>query len=230
MNKKKYSTLLIWSAALISVVRYAGAFIASDIGSIVGKASEILTIFMGITGVGMGLLDSIGTAFLFNGWRLAMPRTGDKAKPRFKILTFFVISLFLSGLFILTPYTVSRVAHLSVWEVLGKQGTWVWAFFVNVAPILIIGGVTSGNANIVEEDHSGNLPENSRKVSVEKSESFRSDWRKVRSFISPEELQAIAYDWTTSQISSHYKLPADGRSARHWKRYAQQELEAASQN
>ena len=164
MDKKRYSNLLIWSAALIAVVRYMGAFIASDVGSITGTVSVVLSVLMGITGIGMGLLDSIGSAFLFNGWRLAMPRTGQKWSVRFRILTIFVFSLVIDGLIILIPFTVSRVLGEGMGTVLTAQGTWWWSAAVNIAPYMLIGGVMSGNSNMVTDNdasvRSANEPAN----------------------------------------------------------------------
>lgn len=231
MNKKKYSTLLIWSAALISVVRYMGAFIASDVGSIGGTTSEVLTFLMGITGIGMGLLDSIGTAFLFNGWRLAMPRTGDKWKPRFKILTFFVFALFLTGLCILIPFTVSRVSHMSMWEILGEGGTWVWSLFVNVAPVLIIGGVMSGNANMVTDDD-GSKVSNKSKVSetFKKEQQSSSDWRKIRPKLSNQDIIKLA-GMEIHDIQNSFKdYNVSERTAWNWREYAKTELGVKNEN
>lgn len=222
MDKKKYSTLLIWSAALISIVRYAGAFMASDMGAISGKPSEVLTVFMGITGIGMGLLDSIGTAFLFNGWRLAMPRTGDRWKLKFKILTMFVFLLVFTGLAILTPYTVSRVAHLSVWEVLGEQGTWIWSLFVNLSPVLIIGGVMSGNANLVTDANESRtkLSETYAEPEISKVKTYGS-WRNIRHQLTYEQLVSLA-QMSTRDIQDIYGL--EERTAQNWRQYAQEEL------
>jgi len=228
LKKKQYSTMLLWSAALISVVRYAGAFMASDVGSITGLASEALIILMGITGIGMGILDSIGSAFLFNGWRISMPKSGAKWPFRFKILTFFVFTLILDGIIILVPFTVSRVLGQGMGTVLGEVstiGVWWWALAVNIAPVILIGGIMSGNANMITDDSSGqlsgNIPDNSSRV----AEKSQRDWRKVRSQLNDRELQAMAYEWTTTQITSMYNLPNDGRCARNWKQYATRELD-----
>jgi len=61
-------------------------------------------------------------------------------------------------------------------------------------------------------------------------ESLKQDWRKVRPFLSDQELKTIAFEWTPSQISAHYKLPSDGRCARNWKQYAQNELQMQESN
>lgn len=150
MNKNKgsdYSKVLIWSAALVTVVRYVAAFIASDMGQIPdGWLSELITALMGFSGLGMGILDVIGGTYLFDGWRRAMPATGQAWKPRFKVLTIFIFALMGTGVMILVPFTESRVTHSSMASVLGDGAglTW-WSFLVNVAPYLLIGGVAVGN-------------------------------------------------------------------------------------
>ena len=79
MKKKKsdkgrdYSSLLIWSAAVVTVVRYSAAFVASDMGQISGAMSEVVTLLLGLSGVGMGILDVFGGTYLFDGWRHAIP-------------------------------------------------------------------------------------------------------------------------------------------------------------
>jgi len=129
-----------------------GAFIASDIGSIEGVWSEALTVLMGITGIGMGVLDTLGGAYLFDGWRQKMPATGKKWPFKFKVLTIFVMSLFIVGLFILVPFTVSRVSHQSMFDVLEQvRLLWMWSFAVNLAPYILIGGVATSHRIVVSE-------------------------------------------------------------------------------
>ena len=48
MKLKDWSERLIWATILISVVRYAAAFAASDVGEITGVASNVLTFFLSI--------------------------------------------------------------------------------------------------------------------------------------------------------------------------------------
>lgn len=152
MKNRDYSQLLIWSAVSVTVVRYMGAFIASDIGSITGIWSEALTVLMGLTGIGMGILDTLGGAYLFDGWRNKMPGTGKKWPFRFKILTFFVFMLFTVGLFILVPFTVSRVSHQSMFIVLESVNLlWAWSFSVNIAPYILIGGVATSHRIVHSE-------------------------------------------------------------------------------
>jgi hypothetical protein len=230
VNKKRYSTLLIWSAALISVVRYMGAFIASDVGSITGWASEALIVLMGITGIGMGLLDSIGTAFLFNGWRMTMPKTGYKWPFKFKILTFFVFGLIIDGLIILVPFTVSRVTGVGMGTVLGKE-IWWWATAVNISPFMLLGGVVSGNANMISDDSSVSSSETYRKV----PESYQKEtgklaphWRKVRPTLSYENVVQLA-NMSIPDIQKVFsKYDVTDRTACNWRDYARTEIEGSN--
>jgi hypothetical protein len=144
-----YSELLIWAAALVTVVRYAAAFIASDATEISGTLSEIITIAMGISGLGMGVLDVIGGAYLFTGWQKKMPANGAAWSFRFKVLSFFAIGLIVNGIFILIPFTMSRVEGVTIHHILG-DGVLLfgWSAVVNIAPYLLIAGVAVGN-NVV---------------------------------------------------------------------------------
>jgi MFS family permease len=151
-NKHDYSALIIWAALLVTVARYVGAFLASDLGEVHGWVSEGLTILMGVSGLGMGVLDVLGLAYVFDGWRKVLPKAGDHWSSRFKVLTGFVASLFVAGVCILVPFTVSRISSQSMAAALGGQGSvgvWFWSLAVNLAPYLLIGGVTFSQAGFV---------------------------------------------------------------------------------
>lgn len=145
-NANDYNELLIFSAALVTVVRYAAAFIASDATEIGATLSLIITYAMGLSGLGMGILDVIGGAYLFTGWQKKMPKNGDPWSFKFKVLSFFAIGLIVNGILILIPFTMSRVAGVSIHHILG-DGVLLfgWSAVVNVAPYLLIGGVAVGN-------------------------------------------------------------------------------------
>lgn len=211
-----YSQLLIVSAALVTVVRYAAAFVASDMGQITGDLSHIITFFMGFTGLGMGILDVLGGVYLFDGWRRVMPRTGDKWSFKFKVLTCFVFGLMGAGICILVPFTVSRVSEKSLFQVLGDTGwLWLWSSFVNVIPYFLIGGVATGN-KLISED----APEKDRKVSGKTSEENQPE--KVRwNQVDPEDYRLIAA-MKTSEIQSAYHV--DERTARNWRTKAQENV------
>lgn len=149
-SKRNYNELLIWAAALVTVVRYSAAFVASDMGQITGEWSEAVTIALGLSGLGMGILDVIGGAALFQGWRKVMPKSGQPWPFRFKVLTFFVFGLILNGIIVIVPFTVSRVMQESMLIALGGGfWVWFWAAAVNVAPYMLIGGV-SVSSNLVD--------------------------------------------------------------------------------
>jgi MFS family permease len=151
MTKKRrdYSDILILSAILVTVVRFAGAFIASDLGYLEGWISNALSIGMGITGLGMGVLDVLGGAYIFDGWRRTMPQAGRRWPFRFKVLTVFVFAVLGVGVAILVPFTVSRVQRVALQAVLGNGlYLWGWAFLVNVAPYLLIGGIATGQTHL----------------------------------------------------------------------------------
>lgn len=220
-----YSTLLIMAAALVTVVRYSAAFIASDLGQITGWLSDVITVAMGLSGLGMGILDVIGGTYLFDGLRRAMPANGKSWTMRFKVLTALVVSLMGSGVMILIPFTMSRVMHANMDEVLGT-GIWLagWALLVNLTPYLLIGGVAIGN-QVVSVSFQ-NLPESSQKVSDEQakvSEKVPSDWRKVRAFLTDTDVLAISH-MSTAEIRAKYYLKT-AKTAQNWRRYAQQEVE-----
>lgn len=214
-----YSQILIVSAALVTVVRYAAAFVASDMGQITGDLSHWITGFMGLTGLGMGILDVLGGVYLFDGWRRVMPRTGDKWSFKFKVLTCFVFGLMGAGICILVPFTVSRVSERSLFQVLGDSGwLWLWSGFVNVIPYFLIGGVATGNKLISEV-----APEEKRKVSGKNSEGNQPE--KVRwNQVDAEDHKLIAA-MKTSEIMSAYGV--DERTARNWRVKAQKETERA---
>ena len=133
MNLKNWSSRLIWATILISVVRYAAAFAASDVGEITGIWSNILTFLLSLTGVGMGILDTVGGGLLFNGWSRVLPKHGASGSTRFNILSVCVGTLLVSGLFILVPFTMSRLSHESVLAALGGKNSiwsWLWSFMV----------------------------------------------------------------------------------------------------
>ena len=230
MTKNKghdYSTILIWSAAVVTVVRYSAAFIASDMGEITGPLSAVITVLMGLSGLGMGILDVIGGTYLFDGWRRKMPANGKAWSFSFKVLTGFVFALMATGVMILVPFTVSRVTHESMAMVLNTEGklTW-WALLVNLAPYLLIGGVSVGNHMV----NTGNFPETYQKLSEDDQKltgNFPKDWRQVRKMLNHEQLIEIA-GMQSGDIS--YKYGVSERTATNWRTNAREEIEKAKVN
>lgn len=218
---RDYSELLIWAAGLVGMIRYAAAFLFSDLGQIVGVTSEIITILLGLSGFAMGLLATFGATYLFDGWRKKMPASGNKWPFKFVVLTIFVVMIFVSELAILVPFTVSRMAHSSMTDIL-KGGVWWWSLAVNIMPLLLIGGVSVGNQVVTVS--SENSAESFRQVSDgsgKVSDNLPKGWRKVRKSLSDEQVRNIAID-QAKNIAFYYKV--DERTARNWRKYAQAEV------
>ena len=236
MKLKDWSERLIWATILISVVRYAAAFAASDVGMISGNWSKILTVFLAFTGVGMGILDTVGGGLLFNGWSRVFPKTGSSWSLRFKVLTVCVFTLLASGLYILVPFTMSRLSQESILTALGGMGSvwaWLWSLMVNLIPYVLIAGVFVGNkmvSSIEAEESSGNSLESSRTKAddsgkfQESSKKVSPDWRKVRPTLTDKQLRDIAH-LTPDQMRS-YASDTDYtyKTISNWRSRARQEL------
>lgn len=219
-----YSTMLIWAAGLVGMIRYAAAFLASDVGQIIGVTSQFITLLLGLSGFAMGILGTFGTTYLFDGWRRKMPANGQKPPSKFLVLTGFVLMAFVAELAILVPFTVSRMEHNSMSEVLGG-GVWWWSIAVNIMPMLLLGGVSVGNQIVSVTTE--NVPESSPKVRNDKkesSENVRGDWRKVRPYLSDDEVLAIS-QMSTTEIKVKYFLNTD-KTAQNWRKKAQAEINA----
>ena len=219
-----YSTLIRWGACLVGMIRYAAAFLASDVGQIVGIASDMITLLLGLSGFAMGLLGTFGATYLFDGWRRKMPASGQTWPFKFMVLTFFVMFAFLCELAILVPFTVSRMEHVTMSEVL-KGGVWWWSTAVNIMPMLLLGGVSVGNQIVTVSSTeptqlTGNFPNEQGKV----SDNFPKGWRKVRKQLTTDQVRSIAVD-QTKNIAFHFGI--DDRTARNWRKYAQDELAKA---
>ena len=217
-----YSTLLIWAAGLVGMIRYSAAFLASDVGQIVGVTSQLITLMLGISGFAMGILGTFGTTYLFDGWRKKMPSSGQKWPFKFMVLTFFVMLAFAAELAILVPFTVSRMEHSTMSAVLGG-GVWWWSTAVNIMPMLLLGGVSVGNQ--VVSVSSQNVPETFQKLSEDEgklSSNFPNDWRKVRKVLSDEQFREIA---SMSSGDIAYKYGVSERTATNWRNKAKAEVQ-----
>lgn len=234
MKLKDWADRLIWATVLISVVRYAAAFAASDVGQITGNWSNILTFFLSLTGLGMGILDTIGGGLLFNGWSRVFPKAGSTWSLRFKILTICVFTLILSGLFILVPFTMSRLAHESVLDALGGKTSfwsWVWSLMVNLIPYVLIAGVFTGNkmvSSLEEETYqkpTRNLP-NEEESSEKVTSNLPANWRKIRPSLSKEQVEYIANNEPKDIVKAFAQSGFDitPRTASNWRVYAATEL------
>ncbi|MEI6415743.1 MAG: hypothetical protein WCP34_15995, partial [Pseudomonadota bacterium] len=176
-------------------------------------------------------LDTVGAAYLFDGWRKAMPRNGEAWPFRFKALTAFVLLIFTTGLGILVPFTVSRVAHMTMALTLGANGIWLWGLAVNLAPLLLIGGVSTGQAIVKVTEQAGQMtgqePAKTGQMTGQKSEmigrvsEYPTDWRMVRKLLTAEQLEALS-SMATGEICYRYGLPE--RQARRWREKAAEEI------
>ena len=221
MKKQKgsdYSKVLIWSSAIVVMVRYTAAFIASDIGQITGRLSEWITLLMGFSGLGMGLLTVLGQTYTFDGWRRSLPKVGQAWTLRYKLLTVFVFALIATDVAILIPFTVSRIEHVSMAEVLSRGELYWWSGLVNIAPALLIAGVALGNqvVTVTQSESSQSY----RKLSDNLPERNKLDWRKVRKDISADDVTWLKTA-RTEQIC--FRFGIDDRTARNWRKHAQKE-------
>jgi hypothetical protein len=149
-KRRDYAGAIIWAALVVMVVRYSGAFVASDVGRVTGWLSDALSIGMVISGVGMGVLDVVGTAYITQGWRRNLPARGKPWSNRYKVLTAFLVANAFEAVVILTPYTMSRMMQTDIVTTLTYTPLVIaWAVMVNVAPMLVIGGVIFANPGVV---------------------------------------------------------------------------------
>ncbi len=215
-----YSTMLIWAAGLVGMIRYAAAFLASDVGMIVGATSQLITVLLGLSGFAMGILGTFGTTYLFDGWRRKMPASGQNWPTKFTVLTVFVFLAFVAELAILVPFTVSRMEHTTMSDILGG-GVWWWSTAVNIMPMLLLGGVSVGNQIVLVS--SENVPVSFQKVSEGDQKvtgNFPNDWRKVRKLLKHEQMAEIS-KMSNGEIS--YKYGVTERTASNWRNKAQAE-------
>jgi hypothetical protein len=223
-----YSELLIWAAALVTVVRYAAAFIASDATEIGATLSEIITIAMGVSGLGMGVLDVIGGTYLFTGWQKKMPANGQAWSFKFKILTFFAIGLIVNGILILIPFTASRVSGNTMFHILGDGFfLYAWSAVVNIAPYLLVGGVAVGNTLVTIDtvQNGGQLTGQMTGTDGQKPDNNQTDikvtdWRSAKKQLTGQQIHAIAQS-KTSAVMEQYSL--SDRTARRWIEAAKKE-------
>jgi hypothetical protein len=215
-----YSTIIIWTSAFVGMLRYAAAYLSSDLGKIVGELSEWVTIALGLSGFAMGILGTLGTAYIFDGWRQKMPAAGVKWGNKFKSLTLFVFAAFLCEILILVPFTMSRIRHVSIADVLGT-GDWWWSTAITIMPLLLIGGVsvsnqivTVGTGQMTGQTHGQNRTDNGQNDKM-------TDWRQVKKKMPVEERAEIAR-MSTEQIC--FKYGVIDRTARRWRVAAQKEM------
>lgn len=210
-----YTTIIVWASALVGMIRYAAAFLSSDLGMITGALSEFVTLMLGISGFFMGILGTLGTAYIFDGWRQKIPATGNAWSNKFKVLTVFVFASFLCEILILVPFTMSRIRHVSIADVLG-HGDWWWSTVITIMPILLIGGVSVGNqiVTVGTGQMTGQMTGgNGQKEDNQRAKSIPTDWRKAKKELTAPQIAAIAKSQTAT-VMKEYNLSE--RTARRW--------------
>lgn len=201
-----YANILIYAAIAVTVSRYSGAFIASDLSAIPAWLSTALTVLTGISGVGMGVLDALGLAYMLDAWRRALPRSGQRASNRFLVLSGFAVSTIFSGVGIVSGYTVSRITGTPIGALLFDLSSltpWIWAVLVNAAPYLVIGGVMVASTDPAPHVEKPPAPVRAAPAPVR-------SWPEL-----PAEDRALVRSMTAAQIVAAYGV--DERTARRWR-------------
>jgi pyruvate/2-oxoglutarate dehydrogenase complex dihydrolipoamide acyltransferase (E2) component len=150
---KDYGKLLMWSAVLVSMPRWAGAFISADVAQIPTWVDTALHYGNLVSGFGMGLLEVLASAYMLEAWGQLKPRKTYNAKSldhRWVVLTVFVAGLFLLMPFILAPYVVSRMTAVPIGKAISNE-FWrhAWAVAVVLSPAFIVGGVAVASGDLV---------------------------------------------------------------------------------
>lgn len=215
---RDYSQMLMIGAAMVIIIRYAAAFYASDVGQITGISSEVTTIFMAVSGIGMGFLVVFGQAYAFDGWRRSLPKVGHRWTWRFVLLTLVVSLLVIMDVAILVPFTVSRIRHVAISEVLG-QWDWLWSVSVNIAPALLLLGVGLGNQVVAVTQ----LPDNG--TANEQANGFvsGSQGRESRSYDSLSNSEKYYILNSKSKVVSA-ELGVTTRAIQKWRKRIQEEI------
>jgi len=151
---KDYGRILMWSAIVVSMPRWAGAFISADVSEIPKWVNEALHYGNLISGFGMGFLEVLAAAYMLDAWGKLKPKKTYNSKSydhKWKILTGFIIGLFVLMPLILAPYIVSRMTAQPIGESLGNDWLrYVWSIAVVLSPVFIVGGVSVANGELVE--------------------------------------------------------------------------------
>lgn len=182
--KINYGKVLIWSAIIVAVPRWAGAFIAADVSEIPQKVSEVLHYANLVAGVGMGFLEVVASAYLLEAWGKMKPKASHNAKSyshKWKVLTGFVIGLFALMPFILAPYIVSRMTDVTIAQALGNSAilSYGWAVAVVLSPAFIVGGVAVANEDLMETAEAPKATQTRQQKATVAPQPQRQDVRRV---------------------------------------------------
>jgi MFS family permease len=154
--KANYGKILMWAAIIVSMPRWAGAFISADVSDIPHWVNEALHYGNLIAGFGMGFLEVLAAAYMLDAWGKMKPKASWNAKSydhKWKILTGFIIGLFVLMPLILAPYIVSRMTAVTIGEALKYSFVqYLWSIAVVLSPAFIVGGVSVANGELVENE------------------------------------------------------------------------------
>lgn len=154
--KINYGKVLMWSAIIVSMPRWAGAFISADVSEIPFWVNQLLHYGNLISGFGMGFLEVLAAAYMLDAWGKIKPKASWNAKSydhKWKILTVFIVGLFVLMPLILAPYIVGRMTGTSIADALGNGIIrYVWSIAVVLSPAFIVGGVAVASGDLVENE------------------------------------------------------------------------------
>lgn len=154
--KINYGKVLMWAAIIVSMPRWAGAFISADVSDIPHWVNEALHYGNLIAGFGMGFLEVLAAAYMLDAWGKMKPKASWNAKSydhKWKILTGFIVGLFVLMPLILAPYIVSRMTSVTIGIALKYSFVqYLWSIAVVLSPAFIVGGVSVANGELVENE------------------------------------------------------------------------------
>ncbi len=246
---------LLWSAVVVEAPRWAGAMLAADTHQLAGWLSVFLNAANTISGLAMGLVNVVSTAYMLDALRRERPtitvhrKAGnfEKRNWRFMGLLLFVGGLLVLTPFVLAPFIVSRMTGDTMAASLGDRLLqYAWAVMVVVSPIFVIGGVAFAHPGLVKmgnqgsgnqglgnqvEGEGGRSPEGNvgrRKVSAGAPEGepvFR-DFREV-----PESEYEYLLNAPTALITKKFRIGGRDpeRVARAWRSSARAKLAERAQ-
>jgi hypothetical protein len=179
---RNWARIILWTAAIVNIPRYAGAFIYADIAEAPKWLSDALNAANMVGGVAMGIIEAISIAFIMDGLRHTSlwSKSGILGVNwRWFVNLFFGMGMMLLAVLILVPFMNARMNGLQMREVLPNmwwQGG--WNLFVVLAPIFIIAGASFSQSDFVHGNKSEGKPGGTETYG-ELAEDFPKDWRKM---------------------------------------------------
>jgi hypothetical protein len=238
--------VLLWSAVIVEAPRWAGAMLAADLRDVSGWLSSALNTGNTLSGIAMGVVNVVATAYLLDALRRERPvvtvyrhrprdsrrGVGDArltlARPnwRFYGILVFVVGLLGITPFVLAPFMVSRMTGDPLAVVL-RTGLeqYAWAVTVVLAPIFVIGGVSFAQPGLVTISQGRDLtpspsPEGEGSEIATSPSAPRNDtapkWRNWRRLPEAERRRVAGMD--AAQVREVYGV--EERTAYNWVREA----------